>query len=270
MDAFSSIFGSPLFGQLIGPLLSVGAALFGLFVFWRRADSLHAIWEKVWRLVAGGAEVQEPRLRAFMQEMRDLEKFRLVYGLKISNMSDMHRLIGWVRRHSLDMAILQKARRWVDISKPEIITLPPRGYFFRNGLGYFLAGLLAAGAAFIVDSPALLQMTGSKIWFTSDGTAIGHLWQGKSFKLNQCSASGAEIRQSFGFPDNEVKAICDGYTAGSLQKTVARATGDQKSLGVLALFFAAIGLIATALRIRSGNTAHRIADRVSGSKTGTS
>ncbi|MGC5803408.1 DUF6216 family protein [Ralstonia pseudosolanacearum] len=137
MDAFSSIFTSPLLGQLLGPLLSVGVALFGLFIFWRRADSLHAIWEKVWRLVAGGAEVQEPRLRAFMQEMRDLEKFRLVYGLKISNMSDMHRLIAWVRRHGLDMAILQKARRWVDISTPEIVTLPSRGYFFQNGLGYF-------------------------------------------------------------------------------------------------------------------------------------
>ncbi len=268
MDAFSSIFASPLLGQLLGPLLSVGVALFGLFIFWRRADSLHAIWEKVWRLVAGGAEVQEPRLRAFMQEMRDLEKFRLVYGLKISNMSDMHRLIAWVRRHGLDMAILQKARRWVDISKPEIITLPSRGYFFQNGLGYFLAALLAGGAAFIIDSPALLQMNGSKIWFTSDGMTIGHLWQGKSFKLDQCPTSGAEMQQSFGFPDKEVKAICDGHAAGSLQKTAARAISDQKRLGVLVFFLAAIGLVVTALRIRSGKTAHRIADRVFRSKTG--
>lgn len=128
MDYFSSILPSSLSAKLLGTLLSLGSLLLGLLIYWRRTDSLHAVWERVWRVVAGSTEVQDPRLRSFMQEMRDLEKFRLIYGLKITNMADMQRLIRWVRRHRLDMSALQKARRWVDIANPDIISPPTNGY----------------------------------------------------------------------------------------------------------------------------------------------
>lgn len=261
MDYFSSILPSSLSAKLLGTLLSFGTLLLGLLIYWRRTDSLHAVWERVWRLVGGSAEVQDPRLRAFMQEMRDLEKFRLIYGLKITNMADMQRLIGWVRRHGLDMSALQKARRWVDIANPDIITLPTNGYFVWNGLGYLLAALLAGSAAFVAASPAILKMNASGIWFNSDGVTVGHVFQGETFKLDQCSSAGPKMQESFGFSEPEVKAICEGYANGALKQSVSKAQTTQKWLGAVALGLAVIWLTVTALHIRSGKTAQGIRDR---------
>lgn len=269
VDYFSSILPSPLSAKLLGTLLSFGTLLLGLLIYWRRTDSLHAAWERVWRLVAGSAEVQDPRLQAFMQEMRDLEKFRLIYGLKITNMTDMQRLIGWVRRHGLDMSALQKARRWVDIANPDIITLPTNGYFVWNVLGYLLAALLAGSAAFVAASPAILKMNASGIWFNSDGATVGHVFRGETFKLDQCSSVGPKMQESFRFSQSEVKAICEGYANGALKQTVSKAQTDQKWLGAVVLGLAAIWLSVTALHIRSGKTAQRIGARVCRAKAKT-
>ncbi|SUD92374.1 Uncharacterised protein [Ralstonia mannitolilytica] len=262
MDYFSSILPSSLSAKLLGTLLSLGSLLLGLLIYWRRTDSLHAVWERVWRVVAGSTEVQDPRLRSFMQEMRDLEKFRLIYGLKITNMADMQRLIRWVRRHRLDMSALQKARRWVDIASPDIISPPTNGYFFWNGLGYLLAALLAGSAAFVAASPAILKMNPSGIWFNSDGTTVGHVFRGETFKLDQCSSVRSNMQESFGFSESEVKAICEGYVNGALMQSVSKAQTTQKWLGAVATSLAAIWLTVTALHIRSGKAAQRIKDRV--------
>lgn len=262
MDAFSSIFSNPLFGKLIVPIATASGVLLVLFLFWRRADSLHAVWEKVWRLIAGGADVQEPRLRAFMQEMRDLEKFRLVYGLSITNMADMHRFIAWVRRHRLDIAVLQKARRWVDISKPGIISRPPKSHFAWNGAWLVLSAVLVQSAILFAISPAILKMNASGVWFSSDGAYVRTPLGSNKLELTQCATITDKLEKTFHFTTHEIKALCEAYADGSLQRLATKTMTEQKTLGAFVVFVAGTWLLVAMLRIRSAETAERIADRV--------
>lgn len=262
METFSSVFTSSLFEKLAAPLLAICVAVFILFVFWRRADSLHAVWEKVWRLVAGSTDVQEPRLRAFMQEMRDLEKFRLIYGLKVKSMADMHRLISWVRRYDLDITILQKSRRWVDISKPEFIKQPPKSFFYWNGFWFVFAGVLAEIAVLVSTSSPLFQMRASNAWFAVGETTISTPFRGTKFELNQCPAFPEAARRAFGFAKEEVQALCIAHTDGSLKKRASAAATEQSRLGAGVSVIAFLWLLVIAMRVRSGQTARSLAKRM--------
>ena len=262
MDTLSTAFASPLAKPLLVPCLTVLAVILLVIAFWRRAYSLHAPWERVWRVIAGGAEVQEPRLRAFMQEMRDLEKFRLVYGLNITNMADMHRFIAWVRRHRLDVALLQKARRWVDISKPGIVSRPSKRYYAWNLLVCVLSVLCLGVAAFFANSPALLRMKSSGVWFSSDGTFVAGPLGGNKLELTPCPAMGDKLQKTFGISAAEVKVLCEARENGSLQEFTKRTTSEQRISAALMPLWGAVWLLIAFLRIRSADAADHIADRV--------
>lgn len=262
MDTLSNAFSSPLVGPLLVPCLTALAVILLVVTFWRRAYSLHAPWERVWRLIAGGAEVQEPRLRAFMQEMRDLEKFRLVYGLKVTNLGDLHKLIGLVRRHRLDISLLQKAKRWIDVSKPEIVKLPPHHFYFWNGTGYFSSLFFAAVMVLFFASPALFQGNTSRAWFATDGEMIRHVYSWKSYKLDKCTSDLSTIKETFGLADNEAKSICNAYADGSLKKLASKAASEQKIVSAIGFGFSALFLVATGLSMRGGRSAEAVARQI--------
>jgi hypothetical protein len=238
------------------------AVILLVVAFWRRAYSLHAPWERVWRLIAGGAEVQEPRLRAFMQEMRDLEKFRLVYGLNITNMADMHRFIAWVRRHRLDVALLQKARRWVDISKPEIVSRPSKRYYGWNLLVCLLSVLCLGVAALFASSPALLRMKSSGVWFSSDGTFVAGPLGSHKVELTPCPTMGDKLQKTFGISAAETKVLCEARENGSLLEFTKKTTFEQRISAALMALWGSAWLLIAFLRIRGAEAADHIADRV--------
>lgn len=262
MDTLSTAFASPLAKPLLVPCLTALAVVLLVIAFWRRAYSLHAPWERVWRLIAGGAEVQEPRLRAFMQEMRDLEKFRLVYGLKVTNLRDMHKLIGLVRRYRLDMSNLQKAKRWIDASKQEIVSLPPKRFYFWNGVGYFSALFFAVVMVLLFGSPGLFKGNTSGVWFATDGEMIRHVYSSTSYKLDKCMSDLPELKNTFQLADNELKSICNGRADGTLKAQVSKAVSEQKVVSALGLGFAVWVLITTAVRMRGGRAAELVAKQI--------
>ena len=198
----------------------------------------------------------------FMQEARDLEKFRLVYGLRIMNMADMHRFMAWARRHRLDVVTLQKARRWVDITKPSIISRPPKYYFPWNVLVCVLSALSVQLGAFFADSPALLKMKATGVWFTADGTSVGGPLGGNKLDLTQCPTVSDKLQKTFGFSAAEAKVLCDARASGSLQEFTKETIGWQKKVAAFVVLASAAWLLVAILRIRSAETAERIADRV--------
>lgn len=262
MDTLSTAFSSPLVGPLLVPGLTALAVILLVIAFWRRTYSLHAPWERVWRLIAGGAEVQEPRLRAFMQEMRDLEKFRLVYGLKVTNLGDLHKLIGLVRRYRLDMSMLQKAKRWIDVSKAEIVSLPRTSFYFWNGTGYFSALFFAVAMVLFFSSPGLFKGNTSEVWFATDGEVIRHVYSWTNYKLDKCTSDLPSLKSTFQLADNELKSICSGYADGTLKKLASKAMSDQKIVSAMGFSFAAFFLIATGLSMRGGRAAEFVAKQI--------
>ncbi|WP_141639929.1 DUF6216 family protein [Cupriavidus basilensis] len=137
MESLSSIFQSPLATALISPLL----AFVGLTFFWFRVGSLHSLLERIWRLVTGKAEVENPQLKKLIQENRDLERFRFIYGLKIETQPEFQRLMSWLHRHKVGIARLQRVRKWIGHSfasyRPQATTAVRANSVRDGGCGIF-------------------------------------------------------------------------------------------------------------------------------------
>lgn len=124
VDSLSTFVQSPLFSRLsvvLGGLIVVG-------LFWWRAGSIHTVLDRLWRLVAGKADVHDPVLKSLLLESRDIEKFQFIYRLKVETMVDVHKLATWMETRGVGMARLQKIRRWVDVTSAEVVSQPPRHY----------------------------------------------------------------------------------------------------------------------------------------------
>lgn len=124
MESLSSFVQSPLLSRASIAL----AGLLALAFFWWRAGSIHSVLDRIWRLIAGKADVHDPVLKALLQESRDIEKFQFIYRLKVETMNEMRELIAWMATHRVGMSKLQTMRKWIDTTSKEIIRQPPKHY----------------------------------------------------------------------------------------------------------------------------------------------
>lgn len=229
MDQISSFIGSPIFSALAGPTLVIIMIIF----FWYRTGTTHSLLERLWRLAAGKVEVGDTRLGKFIKETRDLERFRFIYGLKVGNTEDLHKLLAWLKKHSIDIDLAQRGKKWIDIKTPEIILPPSNGYVVRQWMAVILYGTLAIGASSIISSQlALLQMKATGTWFLSDAQTVRPLIGNWVIDDKSCSGQSTEPLHSTGFSDNETTLICKAMKTGGLDEIVKSATHQQQLFGL--------------------------------------
>ncbi|MCF2135223.1 hypothetical protein IHE27_03375 [Mycetohabitans endofungorum] len=102
MESLSTFVQSPA----LSPLSIIFGGLIMVGLFWWRAGSIHIVLDRLWRLVAGKADVHDPVLKALLLESRDIEKFKYTYRLKVETMAAIHRLDKWRRTHEISMSRL--------------------------------------------------------------------------------------------------------------------------------------------------------------------
>ena len=255
MEPITSLIQSPLFTKLFGPLVIV--AVVGLF--WWRAGSIHTVLERLWRLAAGKAEIQDPVLKEFIQETRDLEKFRFIYGLKIETKVDLHRLLAWRERNAIDIGRVQKARRWINIRTTNVINPSPDRYFYGKAVIVLVYALMSIAASEVFSSKfAFLQMRTSKSLFLTDAKTIHHVFGRWTIELELCSKEPAQITMLTGFLKTETSSLCRAFNGESLKRMVDVTLQQQRiasaTIGVIAMLF----LVGNILRIRSAEEARKI------------
>lgn len=255
MESISLLVQSPLFLQLSGPIVVI--TLVGLF--WWRAGSIHSVFDRLWRLVAGKAEVQDPVLKAFMQKNRDVEQFRFTYGLKVETQADLHRLLAWVEGNAFDIARLQKVRRWIDTRSEDVVAAPPKSYFITK-IFVILAcavGIFAASTALSSHS-AWLQMRKSGVWFWTDGTSVHDLFDRWSFDAAVCEKDASSITRLTGFLDSEAASSCSALSDGSLARIVTQTVEKQRMIGAVVDGIAIVLLIGSIFGISAAAEARRM------------
>lgn len=262
MDPVTSFIQSPLFTKLSGPLLII----ISIILFWWRAGSIHAILERLWRLAAGKTEIQDSVLKEFIQENRDLEKFRFMYGLKIETKTDLHRLLTWIKRHGLDIARVQSARRWVSANSEDIITSPQNSYFVRKGVLVIACGLISIATSQILFSKfALLQMRESTVWFLADAKVARDVFGRWTINLDLCSNVEAQIPKATGFSETETGSLCRAFNDESLKRLIDGTVQEQRVIASIIVFIASFFIIYGILQIRSAEEARIIKRRVASS-----
>lgn len=217
-------------------LLKIAAPL-GVFIlllfFWYRAGSTHSIMERMWRIVAGSTSISDPRLAAFMQETRELERFRFIYGIRIASLADLHRLLAWRARYRVPVVDIQLMRDWFDIKVESLFRRPSHlAIAYKLAICLILFGGFVTASFYAVTQPALFKTNTSNVWFKTDGITLEPLFQWEHVSLHDCSKADAMSLQSMGFTAYEQEVICNGARDGSLQPLIEKAKTSTRKLGL--------------------------------------
>jgi Family of unknown function (DUF6216) len=229
MDSLSTFIQSAVFSRVV----AVASLVFVGF-FWLRAGSIQSVLERLWLLIAGGAEVHDPALKSFFQDNRDLERFRFVYRLKVERLDEVRKLVAWMEQHRVGMSRLQKMRHWVNANSDEIVMPPPKHYS-RCRIAVAMAAIVAmVGVVQLASSPeAYFQMRGSKAWFKTDAVSVKAPMSNWSFDASDCSMDRSKIKQITGFLDKETNAVCNALQNGELKPLATRTIKLQQWAGVI-------------------------------------
>jgi len=260
MEQLSVLIKNPWLIHFSGPVLIIVLVL----LFWWRAGSIHSVFERLWRLAAGKAEVTDPKLKRFVQEARDIEKFRFVYGLKVGSLMELHQLLEWMKASAISVASAQKARRWIDIRSPEVIATPPKNYFVWKVItGILLVALLVFSSEVLSLRSAILQTKATKVWFLMDNNTIKHIMGDWTIDLKICSKGFQDLQRTSQFSESEANSICSAFADNSLPQFVSNVVRLQRWFGFVFGVLAFVGLADTFLKIVSAQEARKIKKQIS-------
>lgn len=216
----SSLF-SPLFG-LLGVLLLIG-------FFWLRAGSIHAVLDRLWRIVAGKADVNDPVLKSLLLESRDIEKFQFIYRLKVGTMTDIHKLDAWRKTHDVGVAKLQKIRQWVDITSDEMVRQPPKycatSHFIFACLAAFSIALISQFDTFHFG---YFKMRESKASFKTDAVVVKAPFGEWSFSLKKCEGDKTGLSKLTSLNASDINVICNAHKNDELKDFVEETVKFQR------------------------------------------
>ncbi|MCG1017232.1 MULTISPECIES: DUF6216 family protein [Burkholderiaceae] len=255
MESLSTFVQSPA----LSPLSIIFGGLIMVGLFWWRAGSIHIVLDRLWRLVAGKADVHDPVLKALLLESRDIEKFKYTYRLKVETMAAIHRLDKWRRTHEISMSRLQKMRFWIDTTSHEMVRQPPRHYVLIHLAWACLALFPISGISQLVGSgDAYLQTRTSKVLFKTDAVTVKAPLGGWSFDSAKCVADKAGLAQLTGFNASEIDAICNALKDDSLKALVKQTLKEQAWVAIAVVLVAVVVALSNILAARAAKEALRL------------
>lgn len=216
------------------------AALIAFGAYWLRAGSIHNLLERLWRLLVDKAEVNDARLREYMEEARDLEKFRFIYGIRVSSLARLHRFINWQKENHLGIGEAQKIRHWIDIESPEVLRAPPPGYFHqkRLSMGFGLL-LLATALALLAHPAAVMKLKSTQSHVTIERGQVSDAFGQWVMRKEDCLGNDDSAAGANGGPQEKTLA-CQLLNDAGFSQMVEQKHGEQRLAG---LIFAIIGLL---------------------------
>jgi hypothetical protein len=254
MEPISSMLRSPI-SALSGPAL----ILLLIAIFWLRAGSMHTLFERVWRLAAGKADVGDAKLKEFIQVTKDLERFRFMYGVKIETTHDLYRLFEWLNKYKIGVGLAQKSKRWIDIKSAEIINPPSFKHIAAQCSTLLISiPLVFACGQLIVAHSTLLQIKSSGASFITDGKSSKY-WE-KWWRLEdvKCSTTSVPQNQNSGMSDADAGLICQLMKDGEIKPVVEDSIRLQKATGMVLGSMSLIWLTLTFIRINAFDAAIKI------------
>lgn len=218
--------------QWAAPLGGVGLLV---SVFWYRAHTMHSIMERLWRVVAGDTPVSDPRLAEFMDETRELERFRFIYGVSIDSRAQLHRFLAWREQQRLPMLHIQWMREWFDTQAEHFVRQPHRlTLAWKAAVCLFWLAAMLLALSICVAPPAVMKMKASGVWVTTDGSVVKPAFGLARITLADCGEPAAAQLRSIGFTDNEETLFCAAARDGSLRDVVEKNAKDIAMLAFVA------------------------------------
>ena len=229
----------------------------------RGLRSIFTLLERAWRLIAGRVEVSDTKLKQFLQETRDIEKFSFIYGLKPETIKEMHELITWINGYSIGVIDAQRAKKWIDIKTTEIIKAPPKSYMAAR-----LVAIISC-ALFVILSPiplsssfAFLKLKETNTWFLMDNNIAKSITESWLLKKEQCPTRVETEKTVNGLKSNEYQTICKLFADNGREKFLSDTVQSQRWLLGLFIILAILWLIVLLIQINSYEAAIKIRSKI--------
>lgn len=237
-------------------LLVLGLAAF----FWRRTGTTQSILEFFWRIVCGNSPIKDPRLAAFVDEARELERFRFIFGIKLESITELHRFLDWREAHRVPIGHVQRIRKLFDASLPHFIVEPQPTSILRlfTYMLFCLASIVAI-QILVAGDLAYLKTQKSQIWFTSDGTTIEQPFWKADAESSACNETQAVPA---GFTAAEREILCNALQDGSLKELVDTTIRKQRRLSQWAIGFIFLAFLYLARRTDAAISARLLLARI--------
>lgn len=236
MESISLLIDSPSFVKAA----TLAIALVAIATYWIRTGSINSLLERLWRMAVDKDDANDARLKEFMQEARDLEKFRFIYGIKVKSMGKLHRFLNWQKENNIGIEQSQKIRQWIDTEAEEMLICPPHNYLWKK-YAYLVASLLLiVGASLLANySSVLLSLKTTKTLVTAEHTKVSGTVSDWAISREDCESASKTIQAPQGLGAEERKIICKLLTDDSYAAFIDKTVKEQKQIG---LMFCIIGI----------------------------
>lgn len=256
-----------IFNAAIGPLLTYGLPILAIVAFsiyvLVRVKSPQILREKIWRSFVGDVDFSEDFLQAFSAQQRDLNRFRLVYGVGARSTSQLRTLLAWMDRKGVTIDEVRRVRDWINVEKPEVLSTPPRKLFIVLPILIGVLGVVIALLLFVADSPStIIKTRNSGVWFWSDGKNVQSLMHRWTIDSQSCSANALPDTSITGFTSKETQSICAALADGSVAKVVRPALLSQRIAFASFACPLFIALVAFFFMLQSGRRARTLSNRL--------
>ncbi|WP_277588958.1 DUF6216 family protein [Pseudomonas chlororaphis] len=242
-----------LLDNVVGSLKDINpwitTAIICLLIVWAiaRARSAHFLYDRVWRIVGGGG-IQNPTLKAYWDDVRDVEGFRFRTGINFPSMEVLLATAKWTKDHNINIKDLSFARGWIR-DLPWVFGAPPIRMIRSVVIALLIPfGVLATGTAYMLGSESvLLTIKESKVIFWTDGlTATNFFFETHvpdfSVTPNNCSITPLE-----GLTQEDVKVICETLSPDNF-KEIKKSLTEQR---IIAGYFLAVLTYISFILLRS-------------------
>lgn len=204
-----------LLDSVVGSLKDINpwitTAILCALIVWTivRARSAHFLYDRVWRIVGGG-EIQNPTLKEYWADVRDVEGFRFRTGINFPSMKVLLATVRWTKEHNINIKDLSFARSWIR-DLPWVFGKPRIGMIRGIVIAILIpSGVLATGTAYMLGSESvLLTIKESKVIFWTDGvTATNFLFEKDipDFSVTQSNCSKLSLEA---LTKEDISVICE-------------------------------------------------------------
>lgn len=230
----------------------------------KRAGSAYFILDRLWQIVAGKGDVEDKKMKDFIQEYRDVERFRYLYRIGGETKSEISRLIDWMSENGLGVRTVKKAKRWINFDTLEIIDPPKKKY--KEIRVFWLAICMILCVLFLSvmgSNYAVYKMNDSKIWIfaESDRITSSKVTIDKESCLNKDHLSKAGK-----FTKGEVDILCKEVESGNIKNEVARTLKMQRKVSAVYIIALILWMIILFSEYASAIAAYKIMEKIQKNK----
>ncbi|MGF6709068.1 hypothetical protein QFZ41_000032 [Luteibacter sp. W1I16] len=259
---------------LVALLQLVGAFLLAVW-FYQRAGSGHVFWVRIWTIIHGRRELNDPVIAPWITQRSALMQFRVHAGVRARTHTEAVRLIAWAKDNDEEMGDIARCRGYFDLARPGLKSTLRRWQAALLGaitLVFFLCTCLAILLALTPRAVVSVKHgSGTVLLLSADN--IRPLWSTEKYDASDCRTQNhGDIATRVGMPLGEVDTACGWLGEPGLQGKIEETRHDQwvggHSLAILGLIYMGFPLTWFLTAMAAMAMANRLAARATTQDTG--